>query len=94
MKKQQFEIMNFDELMEWAYENLDDVTTEENLKEFAKYSLENDNLGMTLHIINAIYENPYNTEWYRYDYSMGTLDTPTPIVDKEDIEDLIDFYEE
>ena len=94
MIREQFEAMNFNELMECAYENLDDVTTEEDLKEFAMYSLENDNFSMALHIINAIYENPYDTEWYRYDYSMGTLDTPIPIVNKEDIEDLIDFYEE
>jgi hypothetical protein len=50
--------------------------------------------GMALHIINAIYNNPYNTEYYRYDYSMGRLETPTPIVDKDDIEDLIFFDDE
>ena len=44
-------------------------------------------------IINSIYENPYDTEWYRYDYSMGTLEIPTPVMYKEDVEDLIEFVD-
>ena len=94
MTREQFENMSFDELMEWANENLDDITHEEILKEFAMEKLQNDDFNMALHIINAIYDNPYDTEWYRYDYNMGTLETPTPITDKEDIEDLIDFENE
>lgn len=94
MTRTEFEIMDFKDLMEWAIENLKDVTHEDTLKEFAKEKLENDDFGMVLHIINAVWDNPYNTEYYLYDYSMGTLETPTPITDKEDIEDLIDFEEE
>lgn len=94
MTREKFEAMSFDELMEWAYENLDDITSEEILKEFAMDKLQDDDFGMALHIINAIYENPYDTEWYRYDYCMGSLQTPSPITDKEDIEDLIFFEDE
>ena len=94
MTRARFEAMDFDCLMELAAENLNEVTTEENLKEFAIEKLENDDFGMALHIINAICENPYNTEFYRYDYSMGKLEPPTPITEKADIEDLIDFEEE
>ncbi len=94
MTKERFETISFDELMEWANENLDDVTHEEILKEFAMDKLQDDDFGMASHIINAIYENPYDTEWYRYDYCMGTLQTPSPITDKEDIEDLIFFEDE
>lgn len=91
MTREKFNSMTFDDLMELAYENLDDITDEEMLKEFAIEKLENDNFNLALHIINAIYENPYDTEWYRYDYNMGTLQTPSPITCKEDIEDMIDF---
>lgn len=94
MTRERFEAMSFDELMEWANENFDDVTSEEILKEFAIDKLQNDDFGMALHIINAIYENPYDTEWYRYDYCMGRLQTPSPITDKEDIKDLIFFEDE
>ena len=95
MKREQFEEMSFTEFIEWAYENIDDVTSEEALIAFAKEKLDDDNLGFALHILNAIYESEDTEEgYYRYDYSMGTLETPTPISCKEDLEDLIDFDEE
>lgn len=94
MTRAEFEEISFNELIELMYENLYEVTNEETLKGFAIDKLQDDNFGLVLHIINAIYENPYNTEWYRYDYSMGTLQTPSPITDKEDVEDLIDFGDE
>lgn len=94
MTRDKFEAMDFDCLMELAAENLNEVTTEENLKDFAIEKLQNDDFGMALHIIESIYNNPYSTEYYRYDYNMGRLETPTPITEKEDIEDLIDFEEE
>ena len=94
MTRKQYENMSFEELMNWANNNLNSITNEELLKEYAIDKIQDDNFSMGLHIINAIYKNPYYTEWYRYDYSMGMLETPTPIVDKEDIEDLISFDDE
>lgn len=91
MTKKDFEKMNFNEFMDWANENLWEISHEDSLKEYAIKLLQDDNFGLALHIINTIYENPYDTEWYKYDYSMGTLNTPIPITKKEDIEDLIDF---
>ena len=93
MTRAEFEEVDFDELIELMYENSYDITSESTLKEFAMNKLQDDNFGLALHIIQAIYNNPYDTEWYRYDYSMGTLQTPSPITDKEDIEDLIKFRE-
>ena len=94
MTRKEYEEMEFEELMNWANSNLNSITDEELLKDYAIEKIQDDNFSMGLHIINAIYENPYDTEWYRYDYSMGTLETPTPITDKEDIEDLIFFDDE
>ena len=50
---------------------------------------------MAYHILKAIYESAesYNG-YYLYDYHMGTLDTPTPVTCKEDLEDYIDFDDE
>lgn len=42
MTRKQFEDMSLDELMEWAYENLNDVTDEEILKQFAIEKLQGD----------------------------------------------------
>lgn len=91
MDRGQFLRMNFDELMEYAIETYDGVTTEEQLKDFAIHLLQDDNFGLALHIINAIYNNPYDTIYYRYSYDMGTLETPTPITEKEDVEDIVIF---
>lgn len=86
--------MTFDEQMEWAYKNVNCITTEDILKQFVIESVENDDFNIALHILKAIKDNPYTTEYYRYDYSMGTLETPIPITSIDDIEDLIDLDEE
>jgi hypothetical protein len=94
MTKTEFEAMSFEEAIEWANENLNDLTTEDILIDFAKTKIDDDNIYMAIHILGAIHNNPYDTEYYLYDYCMGTLDTPTPVTCKEDLEPLIDFDEE
>lgn len=102
MTRERFETMSLDELIDWASENLYDVmdkecyyfANKECLKDLVIDELGNDNFGMALYIINTIYENPHDTEWYRYDYSMKNLQTLSPITDKEDIKDLIFFKDE
>lgn len=94
MTREEFETMSFEELMEWAMENLDDVISEDSLKSFAIESIQNDRYYLASHIADALAENWHNTNYYRYDFSMGTLEEPTPIRYKEDIEDLIDFEED
>ena len=92
MTKEQFEEMSFEELLELAYDNLDNIWAEEILLEEAKHEIDEDNLQMALHILNAIYESDCpDGSYYIYDRSMGTLETPTPITCKEDLEDYIDF---
>lgn len=95
MKREQFEAMDFEELLEWAYENVDNLWSEEGLKEMAKHEIDEDSFQMALHILNAIYESDCpDGSYYLYDRSMGTLEIPTPITCKEDLEDLIDFGDE
>lgn len=95
MTRAEYESKSFDELITWAFEELpDEVTTEDLLKDFAISKLKDDNFTMALHIINAIYENPYDTDLYLYDFNMGCLQKPTPITSKEDLEHLIYFDDE
>lgn len=95
MKRAQFEEMSFEELLDWAYDNIDDIYSEEALKEMVKHEVEEDSFMMALHILTAIYESDCpDGSCYIYDRSMGTLETPTPITCKEDLEDYIDFDEE
>ncbi len=95
MKREQFEAMSFEELLEWAYENICYTHSEEGLIEMAKHEIDEENLQMAVHILNAVYESACpDDSYYLYDRSMGTLETPTPITCKEDLEDYIDFDEE
>lgn len=95
MTKQQFDEMTLDELIEWGYENLDDITTEDLLLEFAKCKIDDENLYMAIHVLTAVYNSEYAYHgYYLYDYNMGTLEMPTPITCKEDLEHLIDFDDE
>jgi hypothetical protein len=94
MTREQFDNISFDELLDLAYEEVSDITTEDILIDFAKTKIDDDNIMMALHVLNAIYDNPYDTEYYLYDYNMGTLETPKPITCKEDFEDYIDFEDE
>lgn len=95
MKRENFEALTFDELVEWAYDHLDDVHSEEGLIAMAKHEIDEENLQMAVHILNAVYESDCpDGSYYLYDRSMGTLETPTPITCKEDLEEYIDFDEE
>lgn len=95
MTRTEFEAMSLEELIDWGCDNLDCVTTEEGLLEFAKRKIDDENLYMAIHILRAVYESieSYNG-YYLYDYNMGVLETPAPITCKEDFEHLIDFDEE
>ena len=95
MKREQFEEMSFEELLEWAYDNIDDIHSEETLLAMVKHEINEDSLRMALHILQAVYESDCpDGSYYIYDRSMGTLETPTPITCKEDLEEYIDFEED
>ena len=95
MTREQFDTMEFGELLEWAYENIDNLWYEDALITLAKHEIDEDNIPMALHILNAVYDSDCpDDSLYIYDRSMGTLETPTPITCKEDLEDYIDFDEE
>lgn len=95
MRREQFEEMTFEELLEWSYDNIDDIHSEETLLEMVKHEINEDSLRMALHILQAVYESDCpDGSYYIYDRSMGTLETPTPITCKEDLEEYIDFEED
>ena len=77
--------MNFNEAASILCSETDSVTTYESLKEFAKYNIDNDNLYLAMHVLDAI--NRSSGDFYAYDFSMGTLETPTPLLLSSDLED-------
>ena len=86
MKVKDLKKLTFEEAIEKLEEENDCITTIDVLKEFAIDNIKNDNLFIAIHILQALQEN--ETEYYSYDYSMGTLETPTPIEDLEDLEEF------
>ena len=64
------------------------ITCMEVLKDFIKIQIDEDGLYLAAHLLDAI--RSYHSEYYDYDYTMGTLDTPFPLTELEDLEDYCD----
>ena len=78
--------LTFDEAVEKLQEETNCITTIDTLKDFAIKNINEDNLFLSIHILKALQEN--TTDYYNYDYYIGTLDTPTPITNLKDLEDF------
>lgn len=65
----------------WVYEDL---------KNFVVDIIQNDDILLATHILNAFNSDPVN--YYNYDTSMGVLEEVTPITSKEDFIDLLKNY--
>lgn len=95
MTREEFNNMSFEELLDWGYDNIDDMHSEEVLIEMAKHEIDEDDFKMALHILQAIYDSEApDGSYYIYDRSMGTLVRPVAITCKADLEDYIDFGDE
>lgn len=88
MTRADFEAKTFDELIEQLQNEDQDICSYDYLKDFAKHLIDEENIGFALHILNAIYTEP--GEYFEYDCSMGTLQTPSGLTEKSDIEHLIE----
>ena len=86
MKKRELKKLTFEEAIEKLEEENNCITTYNILKEFAIDNINNDNLFIAIHILQALQEN--EAEYYNYDYNMGTLETPSPITSLEDLEEF------
>lgn len=76
--------MNFNDAAAQLCDEHDMVTSYECLKDFAIHHINDDNLFLAIHILNAINNNP--ADFYHYDYCMGTLQTPSPLLTASDLE--------
>ena len=87
MTREELETMSYDKLIDICVNEIDQFTFYETLKDFAIEQVENDNLGLAIHILTSLHLNP--SEYYLYDYFMGCMETPTPIDTYEELIDLI-----
>ena len=93
MKRDEFECLEehlgFDNAMCVLENKINTITSYEILKEFIISKIEEDNFVLASHLIDAMKDcNGY--DWFFYDFSAGTFDTPKPIKDIEDLEDLFE----
>lgn len=77
--------MSFSEAVEKLCEGDATITRCEDLKAFAKEKIDDDQLFLAIHILEAINKDP--GEFYSYDYFMETLETPTALLTIDDLED-------
>lgn len=83
--------MTFAEAVEKLHEEKDQITTADSLKDFAIHHIKKDNFYLAIHVLNALNEN--YSDYYDYDYSMGTLDTPTALRTLHDLQDYCEIPE-
>ena len=89
MTQAEFERKSFPEVMMQLNEEFDEITTLETLREYAKQQIEEGRYFIAKNIIDAL-NNGNEEEWWDYDFCLGTLDKPTPIIEKKDVEHLIE----
>lgn len=84
--------MNYAEKINWLLENVDDIHTYEDMIDFAKSRIDDGYIFVAIHILEALHKE--TTEYYRYDYGMGTLDSVTAFNenDEEYIDELMSEY--
>lgn len=83
--------MNFNDVAERLYTECDSITDYEALKDFAKSRIDEDNLNVAVHILQHIWVSP--AYYFDYDYCMGTLEKPTPLLVVSDLEDYCEQEE-
>lgn len=93
MTRAEFEEKTFEECMEQLSLEYDNITTLDTLKDYIKEAMDDNNFDLAAHLCNAIWNDPdslKDSEWYDYDYCMGTLDRPICLCEKADVEHLIE----
>ena len=90
MTREEFDNSTFEECMKQLYKSHVEITTLSFLKGFAKLNIDEGRYYLAAHILDAL-DYADDSEWWHYDYAMGTIDTPVPLRDKDDIERELDY---
>ena len=88
--RKEFNEMSFEEAWEYCKEQSDSFTDRDTLKASAIQRIQLDDIGLALHILQALDDFP-KTKYFHYIY--GTKCNLTTIRDKEDLEAYIDIEE-
>ena len=88
MKKKELYKLSFQDAIDKLQYEINTITTYDVLKDFIKLQIDKENNYLAYHLIKSIWEDntPFDSDYYDYDYTMGTLDKPTPLFNLEDLE--------
>ena len=86
--------MSFEEAITKLCEERNTITTLETLKAYAQSEIDNERYFVAIHILKALQSADDGVQYFDYDYCMGTLEMPTQIKTKEDLEDYCDDTED
>lgn len=87
MTKNKINKLGFDDAVREMEEEGYSITSYDNLKDFAIDKINDDNLFVAIHILKAM--NEEQSDYYCYDYSMGTLETPRALSTTQDLIDIL-----
>lgn len=79
----------FDDVIYDFEEDNDCIVSRDVILDYVIYQIQNDRLYLAHHVLDAV-DTDY-ADWYNYDASMGTLETPTPV---DNVNDLYDYVED
>ncbi|HRF69846.1 MAG TPA: hypothetical protein PKV66_00280 [Candidatus Pelethenecus sp.] len=88
MTKKELFSVDFQTAIDTLCEENEEITSYDTLKDFIKYNVERDNLLLAYHILENIKNEV--ADYYKYDYSMGTLDVPMPLKTLGDLQEFCD----
>ena len=91
MKKKKLLKMELNEAIYEMEQEIDDIFHFDTIKEMAIEKIKHDDIGWGLHLLQAIYEDTTDAEYYLYDYNLGRMSTPTPITS---VKDLLPYCED
>lgn len=86
--------LSFDQAIDFIMDNsigVDYLCSYDLMKDLIKHELDEDNINMVQHLVNAIWEDTSEgDEWWVYDRSMGTLETPYAIGNVQELLEYLD----
>lgn len=88
MTREEFDEMSLYDLIDIAENEGIDIQSRDVLKDFVKYQIDEDNMFLAVHVLQALADD--DAEFFVYDFGMGTLEEPDAIWDKDD---LIEYFE-
>ena len=83
-------LKTYEEMCAWCYDNYSDIVTRSDLKDAVINYIEEDNLPTAIHLLEALNNN--SAEYFDYNMSMGSLETPQPINDQFDITSFMENH--